>query len=109
MSLISVNEKSPIRMTMVFTDEDGLPLTPNTVDWRLDDMTNDAEVVAWTSLPGPTSTMVITVPGSNNVIDDDEHVVEKHTFGVRVDDGLAGEAYAELTYNVANLSGPVAP
>ncbi len=96
-------------MTMVFTDEDNLPLVPSTVDWRLDDKTNDVEVVAWTSLAGPASTMVITVPGSNNLIDDEEHVVEKHTFGVRVDDGLVGEAYAELTYNVANLSGPVAP
>ena len=109
MSLISVNEKSPIRMIMVFTDEDGLPLIPNTVDWRLDDMTNDAEVVAWTSLAGPASTMIVTVPGSNNLIDDETHVVEKHTFGVRLDDGLPGEAYAELTYNVANLSGPAAP
>ncbi|KKN04065.1 hypothetical protein LCGC14_1101320 [marine sediment metagenome] len=96
-------------MTMVFTDEDGLPLVPTTVDWRLDDKTNGAEVVAWTSLVGPASTVVVTVPGSNNVIDNEEHVVEKHVFGVRVDDGLAGEAYAELTYNVANLSGPAAP
>lgn len=105
MSLISVNEKSPIRMTMVFTDEDGAPLTPTTVDWRLDDKTNGTEIVAWTSLPGPASTMTKTVPGTDNLIDDDTHVVEKQVFGVRVDEGLAGEAYADLTYNVANLHG----
>jgi hypothetical protein len=90
---------------MVFTDEDGDPLIPNTVDWRLDDKTNDTELVAWTSLVGPASTMVVTVPGSNNIIDDETHVVEKHVFGVRVDEGLAGEAYSELLYNVANLHG----
>jgi len=92
-------------MTMVFTDEDGNPLIPNTVDWRLDDKTNGTEVVPWTSLVGPASTMVFTVPGSNNLIDDQTHVVEKHVFGVRVDDGLPGEAFADLLYNVTNLHG----
>lgn len=109
MAMLSVNEKSPVRMTMVFTDFDGSPLIPATVEWRLDDLTNGAEVVGWTNLPGPTSTMTVIVPGSDNVIDDAENVKEVQLFGVRVDDGLAGEGHSEFAYNVANLKGPVGP
>ncbi len=109
MTILTVNEKSPIRMTMVFTDFDGSPLIPNTVEWRLDDLTNGAEVVAWTALGGPASTMTVTVPGDNNIIDDETHVKEVHLFGVRVDDGLPGEGHSEFSYNVANLSGPTSP
>ncbi len=96
-------------MTMVFRDFDEVLLVPTTVEWRLDDKTNGTEVVPWTSLPSPASTMTVTIPGSDNVIDNETHVVEVQLFGVRVDDGLAGEAHSEFEYAVANLSGPTGP
>ncbi len=109
MTMQTVNEKSPLRMTMVFTDFDGSPLTPNTVEWRLDDKTNDAEIVAWTVLASPNSTMTVVIPGDDNIIEDNAHVKELQVFGVRVDDGLAGESHSEFVYNVLNLSGPTGP
>lgn len=96
-------------MTMIFTDFDGSPLIPNTVEWRLDDKTNDAEVVGWTALGGLSDTMTVTIPGENNDIADEANVKELQLFGVRVDDGLAGEAHSEFSYNVLNLSGPAGP
>ncbi len=104
--MLEVNEKSPVRMTIVFTDFDGSPQTPITVDRRLDDKTNNTELTAWTSVPAPASTMVFTVPGDDNVINDENRTSEVHVFGIRVDDGLIGEAYAELEYTVNNLIGP---
>ncbi len=104
--MLSVNEKSPLEMTMVFTDAAGDPLIPITVDWRVDDKTNDAEVRAWTSLPSTDSTMTVVIPGDDNVIASEDNVKEVQLFGIRVDDGLAGEAHAEFAYNVLNLSGP---
>ncbi|KKN66754.1 hypothetical protein LCGC14_0468650 [marine sediment metagenome] len=109
MAMLIVNEKSPLRMTMVFTDFDGDPLIPTTVEWRLDDKTNDAEVVGWTVLPSPAATMVVVIPGDNNTIEDDANVKELQIFGVRVDEGLAGEAHTEFAYDVLNLSGPTGP
>jgi len=104
--MLTVNEKSPIFMTVNFTDENGAPLVPTSVDWRLDDMTNNTEIVPWTVFAGPASTMTLTILGSNNVIDNQVHVKELHVFGIRVDDGLPGEGYSELSYNVLNLIGP---
>ncbi len=104
--MLSVNEKSPLFMTMNFKDELDAPLVPSTVEWRLDDKTNGVEIVPWTNLPGPADTMTMVIPGDNNVIDDADHIQELHAFGLRLDDGLAGEAYQELLYNVLNLIGP---
>lgn len=104
--MITVNEKSPLFMTMKFEDENKLPLVPTTVEWRLDDKTNDVEVVPWTALPSPASTMNITIPGSDNLIANEKSVQELQVFGIRVDDGLPGEGHAEHAYNVLNLSGP---
>lgn len=106
---LAVNEKSPVFMTMKFTDEVGDDLIPTTVEWRLDDHTNDTEVVPWTNLPAPAAIMTVTIPGNDNTIEDEDHVKEIQIFGVRVDDGLAGEGHSELIYNVINLTGPVSP
>lgn len=109
--MLSVNEKSPAFMTMNFTDENKLPLVPTSVDWRLDDVVDGikTEIVPWTPLSGLASTMAVTIAGVNNAINDGTRVSERKAFGVRVDDGLSGEGYAELQYNVLNLHGPVGP
>lgn len=96
-------------MTMVFTDQVGDPLTPQSVDYRIDDKTNGTEIVGWTSLPGPASTMNFTIAGDRNTIEDDVHVKEIQIFGIRLDFGLAGEAHSQLEYNVLNLLGPTGP
>ena len=107
--MISVNEKSPLFMTMVFKDELGAALVPTTVEWRLDDKTNGTEVVAWTSIASPASTMTFTIPPDNNAIEDETNVSETQIFGIRVDDGLASEAHEEFEYSVLNLTGPTGP
>lgn len=107
--MLSVNEKSPIEMKVVFTNAAGDPLVPTTVDWRIDDLTNGAQVRDWTNLPSPASTMTVVVPGSDNAIDENENVKEVQLFGIRVDTGLDGEGHAELEYNVLNLKGPTGP
>ncbi len=102
----TVNEQSPLRVTVSFKDEDGAPLIPATVDWRLDDMEINAEVVPWTSLPSPAASMNVTIPASNNLIVDQTSVREERMFGVRADDGLGSEAHAQFQYHVLNLTGP---
>ena len=107
----TVNEKSPMFMTLVFTDEAGDPLVPTTAEWRLDNKETDpvTEIVAWTTMPAPASTMTVTISGANNAINDETKVREERAFGVRVDDGLAGEAHSEFQYHIINLTGPSGP
>ncbi len=109
--MLSVNEKSPVFMTLVFTDENKAPLVPTSVDWRLDDVVGDVatEIVPWTGLAGMASTMSVTIAGANNDITDETRNTERKAFGVRVDDGLAGEGYSEFQYSVINLHGPSGP
>ena len=104
--MLAVPEKSPVFMKLEFTDELEAPLSPTAVDWRLDDKTKGVEVVPWTPLPGPASTMNFTIPGSNNTIESELHVVEIMAVGIRVDDGLVGEAHSEFQYTILNLTGP---
>ena len=102
----TVNEKSPLYMTVTFTDEVGDPLIPQTVDWRLDDHETGAEIVAWTPLGGVAATMNLTIPSTYNVIEDETSIREQRTFGIRANDGLAAEAHEEFHYHVLNLHGP---
>lgn len=101
----TVNEKSPLYMSITLKDENGDPLTPSTVEWRLDD--NDGvELVAWTVITGPAASMTVVIPGSNNLIQDETNVRETQAFGIRVNDSLASEAHGEYKYHVINLIGP---
>ncbi len=108
MATQTVNEKSPLYMTMKFEDENGADIVPTTVEWRLDDMEEDppAEIVAWTSIPAPAATMNVTIPGSDNLISDTTKSREEQMFGIRIDDGMDTEGYQQFQYNVLNLVGP---
>ena len=102
----TVNEKSPLYMTIVFTDEVDDPLIPASVDWRLDNADAATEIVGWTALGSIASTMNLTIPGSNNLITDEENVREGRILGIRVNDGTSSEAHEEFHYHVLNLQGP---
>ena len=102
----TVNEQSPLCITMTFTDEDGAPLIPSTVEWRLDDIEINVEIVGWTPLVGMLSTMKHTIPADNNVIVDESKTREARMFGVRINDTLQSEAHSQFKYHVVNLVGP---
>ena len=105
---VTVKEKSALYMELKFTDETGAVLVPNTVHWRLDNLEKDpvVEIVPWTLLAGPASTMNVVIPSDNNIILDETLIKEERAFGVRVDNGLLGEGHEELRYHVLNLTGP---
>jgi hypothetical protein len=101
----TVNEKSPLHMTVGFKDEDGNPLVPTTAEWRLDDRETDTQIVDWTNMPTPAASMAVVIPGAEHVIVDEDKVREKRTFGIRANGGLAAEAFQEYHYHVLNIYG----
>lgn len=101
----TVNEKSPLYMTLTFTDENEDPLIPSTVEWRLDDTEQGTEVVAWTAVPSPASTMNMVVPAEHNLIVDEDKIREARMYGIRVNFGLQSEAHAQYKYHVLNMRG----
>ena len=102
----TVNEKSPLYMTMAFTDENGDPLVPSTVEWKLDDIEQQSEIVPWTSLGGLAAIMNVVIPSANNAIVTETSVREERMFSVRVNDGLLAEAHEQFQYHVLNLYAP---
>jgi len=101
----TVNEKSPLCITMTFTDENGDPLIPSTVDWRLDDMETGTTIVDWTALSSPAATMYHTIEAQYNLINDEaNNIREAQMFTVRINETLQSEAHAEYKYHVVNLT-----
>ena len=100
----TVNERSPLYMTVVFKDENDTPLIPTTVEWRLDDLELDQEIVGWTALGSPAASMSVIIPAGNNIIVNETKVREARMFGIRINQGLSSEANAEFKYHVLNLN-----
>jgi len=102
----AVNEKSPLYLTFTFKDEVGAPLVPTTVEWRLDNVETGTQVVDWTNIGSPASSMAHTIPGTNNTIVNTLNVREERAFGLRLNAGLPAEAHQEFKYHVINLFAP---
>ncbi len=57
-----VNEGKSITLELTHLDKDKALVTPTTLQYRIDDLTNNREVLDWTAVssPGSTNTIVIT-------------------------------------------------
>lgn len=102
---ITVNEQSPLFITLTFTDEVGGALIPTTVEWRLDNSTEGTEIVDWTALPGPAASMSMVIGDEHHVISDSSHVKEGRILGIRINNGIALEAHEQHKYHVLNMYG----
>ena len=101
----TVREGSALFLTFTFTDENGDPVTPVSVHWRIDDVESGTEVVDWTAVSSPASTVNVTVNPTYNAIIDATKVVEKRILTVRMDNSLATQAFDSKVYRVQNLYG----
>lgn len=104
--MLKVNELSPVFITVTFRDETGALITPTTVDWRLDDISNKNEILDWAPLT-PSNPLSFTVPATANAVADVSRSEEIKEVVIRADDGLAGEAHTPHRYTVINIQGVV--
>ena len=103
----TVNEKSPLYVTVNFWDENGDPLIPTKAEWRLDDRETEVIIQDWKDMPTPAASMSVTIPGSDNAIVTETNVREERTFSIRANGGLPAEAHQEFQYHVINLYAPL--
>lgn len=106
MSALTIDENSPVFVTVSFTDENGAPTVPTTVDWRLDDLSNKVQVKDWTVLT-PANPLTFSIRASDNGIIDTNRDSELKEAVIRIDDGFATEAHKSVKYTVTNLFGVV--
>lgn len=100
-----INEQSALFLTFTFTDENGDPIVPSTIEWRLDDITNDTEVVGWTNIGSPATSVNVTISAQNNLISNQDNVYETRRVTVRIDEGQSTEGNQEKEYRIKNLHG----
>ncbi len=96
------NEEVRVVVTVEPIDIDGLPYTPITARYRVDDGRSEEEMVPFTTLT-PSTSMEITIPGPVNTIVNDRNKVESKVVTVNTDDGLATQHNEEYLYGIKNL------
>jgi hypothetical protein len=100
-----VKEGSALFLTFTFKDENGAPVAPITIDWRIDDVDSGTEVVGWTPVGAPSASVNVSVNPTNNNIVDQTKVVEKRILTVRMDNGQVTQAFQTKHFRVQNLYG----
>lgn len=105
--MLTVRETSRQKFRVVFEDEHRQRFTPSTIRYRLDDQTEGqaTELVGWTSVASPASSIEITIPASANRILDDDNPYELRVLTVQSDYDTDNQLSEEETYRVKNLSG----
>lgn len=65
---IDLNEGTGTKLSLTHLDDNDAKFTPIAVSYRIDDLTNDREVLDWTAIPTPASTNTITITQATNQI-----------------------------------------
>lgn len=101
----SINDGSECYITAVFTDVNGNPYTPSSLQYRIDDLTNGANNVAWTPLTPTGSTYVLTVTSAQNVMNSLSKLKERRQvlFNVGIPGGT--NRYDDYTYTLVRKAG----
>jgi hypothetical protein len=101
-----VNELSDCFVTATYLDQNGNPYTPAAVQWRLDDLTNKVQVIAWTSIASPGISNVIDIPGASNALTVQSDSVERRQVTVKATaPGTGAIKYDNIVYDLLNIYG----
>lgn len=100
----TVPERSRKSYRVSFRGDDGEPVIPSTVRYRVDDEESGTELVAWTTV-SPASRVTISIPASANRILDDDNTREVKVLTVQSDASTDDQQSQEERYQVMNLSG----
>lgn len=99
-----VNEGTTHMVTATFRDETGAAVIPTGGTWRVDDVTSGQEVVPDTPFVPVSSSHVVTIPASANLLIDPVSRIEARRLTLSFD-YPGGRATAEYLYRVKNLAG----
>ena len=100
--MTTINEKSPIQLTVNFLDADGNPIPVVTVEWRLIDVASQTVQKNWTSQVN-NNPLIFSIPATDNTIVDTRRSSEDKDVIIRVNTGLSTEAHETHRYTVNNL------
>lgn len=87
-----------------FLDVDGNPYTPTSVMYRVDDLTNNVNIIPWTDL-APAQTLLITITADQNVMNAASGIRERRQVLVKVGVPLGTTRTDDITYMLVKKVG----
>ncbi len=97
------NELSQVVVTVTPFDTTGAAYTPISARYRVDDCLTKRELVPWTAIGTPSTSMQVTIPGSVNAIINQLRNPESKILTFNTDQDLTTQHYEEYTYRVKDL------
>lgn len=94
-------ENSDCIVTAAYFDSNGLPFVPNVIQYRVDDVLSEVNLVAWTELPlGETSSVTIANPMVSF-----SRPFEEHQVLFQITDRAGDINYARVVFDVIRITG----
>jgi len=98
------DELAAITVTVTPLDIDKNAYTPTTARYRLDDCLSGNELIDWTTIAVPSTSIQIDIAGSlNAIVDNTLNAPEKKVLTFNADDGLSTQSYTQYFYKIKNL------
>jgi hypothetical protein len=106
--LDSFNERATVVITVAFTDDDGVAVTPDSATYRIDDRASRTNILPATAVGSLASSVDLTITSEQNAIIRSRKPFEIRTMTVEFDyDGSTKHGTAQYEYKLVNLYGVV--
>lgn len=101
-----VNDGSECYVDATFLDKNGNPYTPSSLQYRVDDISNDISVLGWTTFPNALTTSVsIQIPASINNMNAVSATRERRQVLLNVGIPNGTNRYDNITYVLVRRTG----
>ena len=100
---MSVNEGSASSVTISPVDETGVAMTPDSARYKVNDKIAGTELVAWTVIATPSTSMTVAIPASVNAIIDGSVKTEVKVVTAEMNYSTDSAFTEEHEYSVRNL------
>ena len=97
-------ERNSFTATAYFRDSSDAADTPSTVHYRIDDLTTQTAITAWTSAT-PGTSVDISITQTENRIIDHSNIWERRQLVVSADKGTSTETRDTVEWKVENVGG----
>ena len=97
------NEGGTVLVTVTFLDKDRVNIVPTTVTYRIDDLTNDREVLAETTVTTPALENTITITPAQNALNGRSQPRELRQVTVKAVDSAGAVSKQQFYYTLIRI------
>lgn len=97
------NEASTVLIPLTHLDEDNATFTPSTLKYRIDDLTNNRQVLDWTTVSTPSTTNTLTITSTQNALYNRSKPRELRQLTVYAQDSSGNESNDVFHYTLIRI------